>query len=180
MALALTYVVVSNKLNVRLPCQNTYSCLSDLSSSLVSFDNGLDDTDSDGLSHVTDGETTKRWVVREGLDTHWLGRNHLDDGSVTRLDELGSVLDGLAGTTIDLLEELSELAGNVGSVAIKDWCVTCADLARVVEDDDLSVERIGTLGGVVLGVTSNVTTTDFLDRDVLDVEADVVTWETFD
>jgi len=68
----------------------------------------------------------------------------------------------------------------VGSVAIKDWSVTCTNLARMVKNDDLSVERLSSLGRVVLGVTSNVTTTDFLDGDVLDIEANVVTWETLD
>jgi hypothetical protein len=66
----------------------------------------------------------------------------------------------------------------VGSVAIQDWGVTSTDLTGVVEDDDLGVEGVGTLGGVVLGVTGNVTTTDFLDGNVLDVEADVVTGNT--
>ncbi len=116
----------------------------------------------------------------KGLNTHGLGGNHLDDGSVTRLDELGGVFDRLAGTAIDLLEELGELAGNVGSVAIEDGCVTSTDLTGVVEDNDLGVERLGTLGRVVLGVTGNVTTTDLLDGDVLDVEADVVSGDTLD
>ena len=127
---------------------------------------------------TTNGKTSKRRVVSEGLNTHGLGWNHLDNGSVTRLDELGSVLNRLSGTTINLLQDLRELASNVGSVAIKDWGVTSTNLTRVVENDDLSVERLSTLGGVVLGVTSNVTTTDFLDRDVLDVEANVVSGKT--
>jgi hypothetical protein len=130
------------------------------------------------LSHITDGETSKRRVVSEGLNTHRLGWNHLDDGSITRLDELGGILDGLSSTTINLLQELRELASDVGSVAIKNWSVTSTDLTRVVENDDLSVERLGSLGRVVLGVTGNVTTTDFLDGDVLDVKANVVTGET--
>ena len=50
----------------------------------------------------------------------------------------------------------------------------------MVEDDDLGVERVASLGGIVLGVTADVTTSNFLDRDVLDVESDVVTWETLD
>ena len=41
----------------------------------------------------------------------------------------------------------------------------------------LSVEVLALFGGVVLGVGGNVATTDFLDGDVLDVEADVVTGE---
>jgi len=156
-----------------------YSGLGDLASTtLVGLDGGLDDTDSDGLTHVTDGETTKRRVVSESLNAHGLRGNHLDDGSVTRLDELGVGLDGLASATVDLLEELGELAGNVGGVAVKDWCVTSTNLTRVVENNDLGVEGLSTLGGVVLGVTSNVSTTDLLDGDVLHVEADVVTGNT--
>jgi len=68
----------------------------------------------------------------------------------------------------------------VGSVTIQDWGVTSTDLTRVVEDDNLGVEGLSSLGRIVLGVTSNVTTTDFLDGDVLDVEANVVTWKTLD
>lgn len=130
------------------------------------------------MPHVTDGETTERRVVGEGLDTHGLGGNHLDDGSVTGLDELGVVLSGLSGTAVDLLEELGELASNVGSVAVKDGSVTGRDLTRVVQDDDLSVERGGGHGGVVLGVTRDVTTANLLDGDVLHVETNVVTGNT--
>jgi hypothetical protein len=103
---------------------------------------------------------------------------YLDDGGITRLDELGGVLNGLSGTTINLLQDLRELAGNVGSVAIQNWSVTSTDLTGVVEDDDLGVEGLSSLGRIVLGITSDVTTTNFLHGNVLDVEADVVTGET--
>ena len=128
--------------------------------------------------NIPDGETTERRVVSEGLNTHGLGGNHLDNGGVTRLDELGGGLNGLAGTAVNLLNKLGELAGDVGSVAVEDGCVTSTDLTGVVQDDDLGVEGLSTLGGVVLGVTGNVATTDLLDGDVLDVEADVVTGKT--
>jgi hypothetical protein len=178
-------------------CTSLDSGLGDLAR-LVRLLNALDNTDSNckvvsismnlkglggvntSLSHVTNGETSKRRVVSESLNTHGLGWNHLHDGSITRLDELRGSLNGLSGTTINLFQDLRELASNVGSVAVKNWSVTSTNLTRVVEDNDLGVERVGTLGGVVLGVTSNVTTTDFLDGNVLDVEADVVTWDTLD
>jgi hypothetical protein len=48
-------------------------------------------------------------------------------------------------------------------VAIQDWSVTGADLTGVVKDDNLGVERIATLGGIVLGVSADVATADFLD-----------------
>lgn len=130
------------------------------------------------MTHVTDGETTQGRVVGESLNTHGLGGNHLDDSGVTRLDELGVGLNGLAGTTVNLLEDLRELAGDVGSVAIEDGCVTGTDLTGVVEDDDLGGERSGTQRGVVLGVTGDVATTNLLDGDVLHVETNVVTGDT--
>jgi hypothetical protein len=154
------------------------SRLGNLATRVLLLVDGLDDTDGDGLTHVTDGETSQRGVVGESLHAHGLGGSHLDDGGITRLDELGRGLSSLTSTAVDLLQKLSELAGNVGGVAIQNGCVTSTDLARVVEDNDLGSEGVGTEGGVVLGVTSNVTTADFLDGDVLDVETNVVTGET--
>jgi len=94
------------------------SGLGDLATGLVSLDNGLDDTNSDSLAHVTDSEAAERRVIGESLNTHWLGWHHLDDGSIARLDELGVVLDGLSGTAVDLLEDLGELACDVGGMAV--------------------------------------------------------------
>ena len=68
----------------------------------------------------------------------------------------------------------------MGSVAVEDGSVPGADLTRVVEDDDLGVEGVAALRWVVLGVAGNVATTDLLDGDVLDVEADVVAWLALD
>ena len=155
------------------------SSLGDLASLFLLL-NGFNDSDSHSLSHVTNSETSERWVLSECLNTHRLGWNHLNDSSITRLDEFWSIFNRFTGTTINLLEELGKLAGNVSSVAIQNWSVTSTDLTRVVKNDDLSVEGLGTLWWILLGVTSNVTTTDFLDRDVLDVETNVVTWDTLD
>merc|ERR1711981_984645 len=152
--------------------------LGDLATLAVGLLDGLDDTDRDGLAHVTDGEATERRVLGERLDAHRLGRDHLDDGGVARLDELGQVLDRLARAAVDLLEEGVELARNVGSVAVEHGRVAVADLTRVVHDDDLGLERRSLLGRVVLRVTAHVAAADVLDRHVLDVEADVVTGET--
>jgi len=140
--------------------------------------NGLDDTNSNRLPHVTDGETAKRWEFVEGLHTHWLGGDHLYDGSVTRLDELGAFFNDLTRTTVNLLNELRKLACNVSSVAVEHWRVTGSDLTRVVEDNNLSVERGGFHRWVGLGVTADVSSSDVLDGNVLYVETDVVTWHT--
>ena len=70
---------------------------------------GLDDTDSDGLPHVTDSEPSKGWELGKGLNAHGLAGGEDDDGSVTRLDELGVVFGGFTSTTINLLPDFLEL-----------------------------------------------------------------------
>jgi hypothetical protein len=141
----------------------------------LTADGGLDDTDGDGLAHITDGEATERGVLLVRLDAHGLGGDDLADSGITTLDGLRVVLDLLAGTLVELLEELVELAGNVGGVAIEDGGVTSTETVGVVQDDNLGSEVGDTGGGVVLGVTSNVTTLDILDGEGLDGETDVVT-----
>ena len=140
---------------------------------------GFDDTDGDGLTHVTDSETTQWGEVREGLDAHGLGWDQGDHGGITRLDEFGVFFGGFAGTAIAFLLDFSELAGNVGCVAIEHRRVTVTNLTGVVQDDDLGEEVGGATGWASFGVTSDESTTKFLDGNVLDVETNVVTGEGF-
>jgi len=56
---------------------------------------GFDDTDGDGLSHVTDSEATERRELGESLDAHGLRGDEFDDGGITRLDGLGVGLGSL-------------------------------------------------------------------------------------
>merc|ERR1712088_691066 len=135
---------------------------------------GLDDTDSNSLPHVPDGEPSKGRVVRERLHTHGLAGEQPHDGSVSGLDGLGRVLSGLAGTPVNLLKDLGELASNVGSVAVEHWGVAVGHLAGVVQHDDLGGEVGDASGRLVLGVGGDVASLDVLDRHVLDVEANVV------
>ena len=135
-------------------------------SGLFSLFNGLDDTDSHSLPHVTNGETTKRWVLVVRLDTHGLGWNEFDNASITRLDKFRTALKRLASPTVNLLNQLGKLACNVGGVAIKHRGITSTDLARVVEDNDLSIEGGSLFGRVVLGVRGDIAATNILDRHV--------------
>jgi len=149
--------------------------LGDLATFAIRLLHRLDDTNGDGLSHVTDGETTEGRIFVIALNAHRLRRRELDNGGITRLDKLGVRLDRLACSAVDLLDELAELARNVCSVAIKHWCVAGPDLTRMVEHDDLSVERRGFLGRVILRVGAHIPAPDIFDGNVLDVEANVVT-----
>jgi len=75
--------------------------------------------------------------------------------------------------------DFSELTSNVGSVTIENWCITGLDLTGVVQDDNLSKERWGFLGGIILGITTNVSSTDILYWETLNVESYVVSWDGF-
>merc|ERR1712002_4556 len=136
----------------------------------------LDDTDGNGLSHVTYGETSEWWVFGESFDAHWFLWGKDSNGGISGFDEFGVVFEFLTGTTIDLFLELRELAGNVSCVAIKDWSISSVDLTRVVQDDDLGGEVVGALWWIILAVSGDVSSLDFLDGDVLDVETNVVSW----
>ena len=146
-----------------------------LLASLLLAGDGLDDTDSDGLTHVTDSEATERRVLGEGFNDHGLHGLELDHSGVLGLDAGGGILHDLTGTLVDLGEDLAELAGNVGGVAIEDGRVSVLDLTGVVKDDNLSVEELSVAGGVGLGVRADVSSLDILDGQVLHVEANIVT-----
>lgn len=103
----------------------------------VALLHGLDDADSHRLTHVAHGEPTQGSVVGEGFHAHWLLGHHLDDGGIPGFHVGWVVFQLLAATTIDLLQQLAELAGDVGGVAVDNWCVSSVDLARVVQDDNL-------------------------------------------
>jgi len=150
----------------------------DFSTGAIAFLDGFDNTDGDSLSHISDSESSQWSVGGEWFDAHWFGWDHLDNSGVTRLDLGWVVFNLLTGSSIDLLDHLVESASDVRGVAIENWGVTLLDFTWVVQDDDLSVEALALGGWVVLAVGAHVTSSDVLDGDVLDVEADVVAWYT--
>lgn len=89
---------------------------------------------------------TEGWVLGEALHTHRLARDHLHDGRVARFQGLGVVLQLLAGAPVDLLLQLSKLAGDVCGVAVDDGRVAGADLAGVVQDDHLGDRAVSGQG----------------------------------
>merc|ERR1712106_22870 len=110
----------------------------------------------------TDSEPSQGRERAERLDTHGLRRLQDDDSSVSRLDELGIVLSGLTGTTVNLLLDLGKLASNVSGVAIQDWRVSVRHLSGVVQDNDLSGEVLDSSGRLVLRVRGDISSLDVL------------------
>jgi len=137
----------------------------------------LDDTDGDGLTHVTDSEATERGVGGESLNNHRLAGHELNEGGVLGLDAGGCLLSDGTSTLVDLGSDELELAGDMASVAIEDGGISVLDLSGMVEDDNLGDEHLSVGGGVVLGVRADVASLDVLDGEVLNVEANVVTGE---
>ncbi|KYN29271.1 hypothetical protein ALC57_01394, partial [Trachymyrmex cornetzi] len=135
---------------------------------LILKGDGFDDANSYCLTHVTNSETSQGWELLESLNAHGLAGYQDDNGGITGLDGLRVFFGGFAGTAIAFFLNLSELAGDVSSMAIQYRCVSVADLTRMIEHDDL------TLGRVVLGISSDVSTAQFFNRHVLDVETNVV------
>jgi len=150
----------------------------DFSTGAIAFLDGFDNTDGNGLSHISDSESSQRSVLTEWFDAHWLGWDHLDDSGITRFDFWWVVFDFFTGSSIDFFDQFIESASDMGGVAIQDWGVTFLDFTWVVQDDDLGVEGFGFSGWVVFAVRADVTSSDVFDGDVLDVETDVVTWKT--
>lgn len=105
--------------------------------------NSLDDTHSNRLLHVTHSKSSKRWVLRERLHTHWLGRDELNNGSIAALHRLRVVFELFATSTVTLLYQLGKLAGNVGRVAVEHRSIASVDLTGMVEDDHLLGEEGG-------------------------------------
>jgi hypothetical protein len=134
----------------------------------------LDNADGNSLSHVTDGETTKGRIFIVALNAHGLRRSELDDGGITGLDELGVRLHYLTRSAIDLLNQLAELAGNVCSVAIKNWCITSVDLSWVIEDDNLGSEGISFSWWIDFRISTNESSLKIFNGDVLNVKSDVI------
>merc|ERR1719329_1825617 len=136
----------------------------------------LDDTDSDSLLHVSDSESTEWWELRESLDDHWLGWGKSDDGGITGLDGFGELLSDLTSSLVHLVLDLSELAGNMGGMAIEDRRITVHDLTWMVHDDNLGLEPLGIGSWDVLGVGGDETSLDIGDRETLNVETNIVSW----
>ena len=67
----------------------------------------------------------------------------------------------------------------MGSVAIKNGGISVLDLTWVIKNDDLSDEHFSVFSGVILGIRADITSLNVLDRQVLNVETNIVTGSCF-
>ncbi|KAL0597752.1 hypothetical protein AAY473_033104 [Plecturocebus cupreus] len=139
--------------------------LGDLASSSSLLVHCFDDTHGNCLSHITNSKATER--------------NHINDGSITRLQEFRAIFQLFTRTAINLFLQLSKLACNMSCMAIQYRGIASTDLAWMVQDNHLSSKASCFHWWVVLAVTSNVATTNILDRHILDIEAHIVPRKSF-
>ena len=66
----------------------------------------------------------------------------------------------LTSTTIDLLEDLCKLVGDMSGVVIQHRRVAVADLSKEVQNDDLGGKVRHSSGGLFLGVGGNVSSSE--------------------
>src|SRR5580658_9689512 len=132
-----------------------------------------DDARRDGLSHVPDGEPTELGELFVLLDHQRPLRSDHDDRGVPGLQRRGVLLGGLARLRVEPLQDLRELAGDLGRVGVKDRRVADRQYARVVEDLDVGREALHDRGGV-RDRARDVAAPDIVLVDAPHVEPDVV------
>ena len=112
--------------------------------------------------------------VCERFNAQRFNRHQGDHSGIPRFDKPGEIFDGLATTAITFFFDLDKLAGNVRRVAIQHGSVAIADLTRVLQHDNVGVKVGSAFWRVILGVASDKTTAQVLDRHVLYAESDVI------
>jgi len=77
------------------------------------------------------------------------------------------------------LSDFLEFDGNVGSVTIQNGSVSVLNGTGVVKNDNLGQEGFSFSGGVSLGIRGDVSSFNFFNGNVFNVESDVVSWNGF-
>ena len=89
-------------------------------------------------------------LVGEALNTQGFVRNHVNDGSISRVQEFEAIFQ-LFPWSNDLSSPHPRwLASNVSSVTIQHRCTSSNDLAWKVQDNSLSCEAAASTGGSFL------------------------------
>src|SRR5438093_1989946 len=133
----------------------------------------FDHADSDGAAHVSDGEPSEFWNIREGLQDHVVQGFHLHEGAVPDFEEARLLLDNLTRTWVNFLDEFLERHTDRRSMRVQHWRVSCGDGCRVVDDNDLSNELFSDRRRLV-GVAHDLSPSDLVLCNASNVEADFV------
>jgi hypothetical protein len=131
------------------------------------------------LFHVSDGESSERGILLERFNTHGFGGSHDGEARVSRFNEFGVSFKFFTGSSINFLSDFFEFNGNVGGVAIQDGGISVLDLTGVVKNDNLSEESNSGSGRIFFGVRGNISSFNFFDGNIFNIETDIVSWNGF-
>jgi hypothetical protein len=67
----------------------------------------------------------------------------------------------------------------VSGVAIQNRGISVLDLTGVVKNNNLSKETDGFSGRVLFRVRSNISSFNFFNGNIFDIETDVIPWDSF-
>jgi len=67
----------------------------------------------------------------------------------------------------------------VSGVAIQNRGISVLDLTGVVKNNNLSKETDGFSGRILFRVRSNISSFNFFNGNIFDIETDVIPWDSF-
>lgn len=91
----------------------------------------------------------------------------------------GVSFEFFTSSSINFLGNFFEFNGNVGGVAIQDGGISVLDLTRVVKNDNLSKETKSFSRGILFSVRGNISSFNFFNGNIFNIETNVVTWDGF-
>jgi hypothetical protein len=82
------------------------------------LDGAFNNSDSDGLFHISNGKSSQWWILLESFNAHWLSWFKDDQSRISVFDEFGLFLHNFTCSSINFSLNFLEFAGNMSSVAI--------------------------------------------------------------
>jgi hypothetical protein len=67
----------------------------------------------------------------------------------------------------------------MSSVTIQNGSISVLNLSGVVKNNNLSKESNSFSRGILFGVSSNISSFDFFNGNIFDIETDVIPWDSF-
>ena len=103
---------------------------------------GSDHTHGDGVLHIAGSKAAQGRIIGDGLHAHGLLGGHLDYGSIPLFDKLRVILQLLARSPVKLSNQIIDATGDVWSMTIDNRGVSCSNLPRVVQNNNLGREMV--------------------------------------
>lgn len=91
----------------------------------------------------------------------------------------GVSFEFFTGSSVNFLSDFFEFDSNVCSVTIQDGGISVLDLSGVIKNNNLSKESKSFSCGVFFRVRGNISSFNFFNGNIFNIETDIVTWNGF-